>query len=125
MPRPPALPADQKAAIVLSILSGETTAAEAARTAGVSGQAIGNWRRRFLEAGRAGLEGATGQQNHREQQLLDEIKLLKSALGDTYLQLQAIRSRTHPRPAGTRAVVSAPKPQTRVVTQSGIARRPG
>ncbi|BAJ29597.1 MULTISPECIES: helix-turn-helix domain-containing protein [Kitasatospora] len=60
MVRPPALPPEEKVRIVLSILAGEMTVAEAARRAKVSGQSIGTWKRRFLESGRAGLAGKSG-----------------------------------------------------------------
>ena len=40
---------------MLSILAGEVTVAEAARRAKVSEQSVGNWKRQFLEYGRAGL----------------------------------------------------------------------
>ncbi|TWG79824.1 transposase, partial [Cellulosimicrobium cellulans J34] len=39
----------------MSVLAGEVTVAEAARRAKVSEQAVGNWKRAFLEAGRTGL----------------------------------------------------------------------
>ncbi|AZS70352.1 hypothetical protein DDE74_04845 [Streptomyces lydicus] len=42
------MPADQKVAIVLAVLSGDTIAAEAARAAGVSDQTISSWKRRFI-----------------------------------------------------------------------------
>lgn len=106
MPRPPAIPADQKAALVLSILAGRMTAAEAARTAGVSGQAISNWKRRFVEAGSVGLEANSDQPSTREVQLKNEIAQLKSALGDSYLQLRAIRSTLR----GARRTAGAPAP---------------
>ncbi|WP_233533427.1 hypothetical protein [Kitasatospora sp. SolWspMP-SS2h] len=48
MVRPPALPPQEKVRIVLSILAGEMTVAEATRRAKVSGQSIGTWKRRFL-----------------------------------------------------------------------------
>ena len=51
MARPPALPAEEKTRIVLSILAGELTVAEAARRAKVSEQSVGTWKRQFLEAG--------------------------------------------------------------------------
>ncbi|POX38817.1 transposase [Streptomyces sp. Ru73] len=102
------MPADQKAAIVLSILAGEVTAAEAARSAGVTGQAISNWKRRFIEAGCGGLEATSDQQANREVELRKEIAQLKSALGDSYLQLQAIRRTMRTRAgAGGPARVSA------------------
>lgn len=45
MPRPPVMPAEEKTRIVLSILVGEVTVAEAARRAKVSEQSVGNWKR--------------------------------------------------------------------------------
>jgi transposase len=45
MVRPPALPPEEKVRIVLSILAGEMTVAEAARRAKVSEQSVGNWKR--------------------------------------------------------------------------------
>ncbi|MFE9703344.1 helix-turn-helix domain-containing protein [Streptomyces sp. NPDC005930] len=92
MPRPPALPPEQKVTIVLAVLAGETTAAEAARTAGVTDQAIYNWKRRFVTAGRNGLETGLDQASQRERQLLGEVAELKQALGDSYLQLRSIRA---------------------------------
>ncbi|MEY9846295.1 transposase-like protein [Streptacidiphilus sp. BW17] len=55
MARPAAVPPEEKVRIVLSILAGEITVAEAARRAQVSEQSIGNWKRQFLESDRAGL----------------------------------------------------------------------
>lgn len=43
MSRPPAFPAEEKIRIVLPILAGETTVAEAARRSKVSEQYVGNW----------------------------------------------------------------------------------
>ena len=52
MGRPPVIPAEVKARIVLSVLSGEVSIAEAARREKVSEQSIGRWKADFLEAGR-------------------------------------------------------------------------
>ncbi len=54
MARPPVFPAEEKVRIVLSILAGEITVAEAARRAKVSEQSVGTWKRQFLEAGSLG-----------------------------------------------------------------------
>lgn len=45
------IPAEKKIRIVLSILPGEVSVAEAARREKVSEQSVGNWKRAFLEAG--------------------------------------------------------------------------
>ena len=53
MARAPVFPVEEKVRVVLSILAGEVSVAEAARRAKVSEQSVGNWKRQFLEA--AGL----------------------------------------------------------------------
>ena len=52
MARAPQHPVDVKLKIVLSVLSGESTQAEAARRHGISETSIGKWKGQFLEAGR-------------------------------------------------------------------------
>ena len=53
MGRPPSIPAEKKSRIVLSVLAGEMTIAEAARREKVSEQSISRWKAEFLEAGKA------------------------------------------------------------------------
>ena len=48
MSRPPTTPVQEKARVVLSILAGEATVAEAARRAEVSESTVGNWKRQLL-----------------------------------------------------------------------------
>ncbi len=61
MARPSKKTPEEKMRVVLSVLRGEATAAEAGRKAGVSEQTVSNWKRAFLDSGRAGLEtGRTG-----------------------------------------------------------------
>lgn len=55
MSRPPAVPPEEKTRLVLSILAGEMSIAEAARRAKVSEQSVSNWKRQFIEAGRQGV----------------------------------------------------------------------
>ena len=55
MSRPPVFPAEDKIRIVLSVLAGEMTIAEAARRNKVSETSIGKWKQQFLEAGQLGL----------------------------------------------------------------------
>jgi transposase len=57
MGRPPVIPAERKTRIVLSVLAGEMTIAEAARREKVSEQSIGRWKADFLEAGKTALAG--------------------------------------------------------------------
>ena len=66
MARPAALPSEEKVRIVLSVLAGEVTVAEAARRAKVSEQSVGNWKRQFLESGRAGLVAGRSGPSSRE-----------------------------------------------------------
>jgi len=63
MSRAPVFPVEEKVRVVLSILAGEVSVAEAARRSKVSEQSVGNWKRQFLEAGRAGL--VAGKAAHR------------------------------------------------------------
>jgi transposase len=89
MARPPVMPVEDKLRIVLSVLGGETTAAEAARRHQVSETTIGNWKQQVLEAGRVGLaEGGKPGPNGRERALLDEIEELKAALGEAHVELR-------------------------------------
>lgn len=55
MGRPPSIPSEKKTRIVLSVLAGELTVAEAARREKVIEQSIGRWKADFLEAGRMAL----------------------------------------------------------------------
>jgi transposase len=89
VPRPPVLPPDEKARIVLSVLAGETTLTSAAQATGVTPQAVSSWRRQFVEAGARGLtqppsQGGTAR---RERELLNEITRLRAALGEAHLAL--------------------------------------
>jgi len=61
MGRPPVIPSEKKIRIVLSILAGEISLAEATRREKVSEQSIGRWKAEFLEGGKAALvAGKTG-----------------------------------------------------------------
>ncbi|MFG2092686.1 transposase [Streptomyces sp. NPDC048612] len=91
MGRPPILPADKKSALVLRVVTGELTAAEAAREAGVSEQSVSNWRRQFIEGGRNGLAGESGRGTEnaaRVAELTREIASLKATIGELYLELR-------------------------------------
>jgi transposase len=88
MARPPVFPAEEKVRIVLSILAGETTVAEAARRAKVSEQSVGNWKRQFLEAGKTGLAAGKAGPSTREQQLEAEVTELTQALGEAAVELR-------------------------------------
>ena len=88
MGRPPAIPVEKKTRIVLAVIAGETTIAEAARKEQVSEQSIGRWRSDFLEAGKAALvSGRTGPTT-REEQLEAEVADLTQALGEAAVELR-------------------------------------
>ena len=89
MSRPPAIPAQDKVRVVLSILAGELTVAEAARRSKVSETTIGNWKRQFLEAGAAGVAaGGRAGPNAAERALAEEVEDLKAALGEAHVELR-------------------------------------
>ena len=52
MGRPPSILAEKKVRIVLSVLAGEVSMAEAARKEKISEQSIGRWRADFLKTGK-------------------------------------------------------------------------
>ncbi|NEC84711.1 helix-turn-helix domain-containing protein [Streptomyces sp. SID12501] len=94
MPRVPVLPAEEKARIVLNLLSGRTTLSQAALQAGVSAQSVSVWRRQFIEAGHTGFQplAQRSEAARRERRLLGEIQGLKAALGEAHLALRATAS---------------------------------
>jgi transposase len=67
MARPTALPVEEKVRIVLAVLAGELTVAQAARQSKVSEQSVSNWKRQFIGTGRAGLAAGSGMPSSREQ----------------------------------------------------------
>jgi transposase len=89
MGRPPALPVEEKLRIVLAVLGARTSIVQAARDHQVSETAICNWKRQFLEAGRAGLaDGATVRDLVHEAQLKRENEALKEALREASVQVR-------------------------------------
>ena len=88
MGRPPVIPAETKARIVLSVLSGEVSIAEAARREKVSEQSIGRWKADFLEAGKTALVAGKSGPSTREQQLEAEVAELTQALGEAAVELR-------------------------------------
>ncbi|WP_244943016.1 helix-turn-helix domain-containing protein [Streptomyces inhibens] len=109
--RPPILPTDKKFALVLRVVTGELTAAEAAREAGVSEQSVSNWRRQFIEGGRNGLAGEGGRNSENASRIAELIKenaTLKATIGELYIEL-----RKHTRSAVGR--IPQPRGNTRPV----------
>ena len=88
MGRPAVIPAERKARIVMSVLAGEMSIAEAARKEKVSEQSIGRWKADFLEAGKTALAAGRSGPSTREQQLEAEVADLTQALGEAAVELR-------------------------------------
>jgi transposase len=88
MGRPPSIPVEKKTRIVLSVLAGEMTIAEAARREMVSEQSIGRWKADFLEAGKTALVAGKSGPSTREAQLEAEVADLTQALGEAHVELR-------------------------------------
>ena len=86
MGRPPSIPAEKKTRIVLGVLAGEMSIAEAARKEKVSEQSIGRWKAEFLEAGKTVLVAGRSGPSSREEQLEAEVAELTQALGEAHLE---------------------------------------
>jgi transposase len=92
MGRPPQKSVEDKTRIVLVVLRGELTIAEAARREGTSQTSVAKWRDQFLAGGQAALiEGARHGPTGREQALAAEIEQLTSALGEAHMELRVWR----------------------------------
>jgi hypothetical protein len=96
-----AIPVEKKLRIVLSVLKGEISIVEAARRERVSGQAIGNWKRQFIEGGRAGIEA--GKSTSWEQQLEVEVAELTQALGEAAVEIRVWKKSAEGRLGPSRA----------------------
>jgi len=82
------IPPEKKTRIVLAILAGEMSIAEAARKEKVSEQSIGRWKAEFLEAGRTALVAGRSGPSSREEQLEAEVVELTQALGEAHVELR-------------------------------------
>jgi transposase len=91
--RPPVHPVDVKLKIVLSVLSGESSQAEAARRHGISETSIGKWKEQFLSGGREALQHGhrAGKPTGREARMAEEIDDLTRALGEAHVELRALK----------------------------------
>ena len=86
MSRPPVIPAEKKIRIVLAVIAGDVTIAEAARKEKVSEQSIGRWKAEFLEAGKAAMVAGKTGPSSREEQLEAEVADLTQALGEAAVE---------------------------------------
>ena len=92
MSKPPLKSVEEKTRIVLAVLRGEVTIAEAARREGVSETTIAKWRDRFLDGGQAAIAaGGRVGGSSREQRLQADIEELTSALGEAHVELRLWR----------------------------------
>jgi transposase-like protein len=86
--------AKRRAALVISILKGDTTAAEAARKHGLTAGEIDDWREKFQQ----GTENALRARPKDEDALKDEqIKMPKQKVGEFVLDLDILREATNGR----------------------------
>jgi len=89
MGHPPVKSVEDKNRIVLAVLRGEVTIAEAARREGTSQVSIAKWRDQFLAGGQQALEqGGRRGPSSREQQMAVEIAELNTALGEAHMELR-------------------------------------
>ncbi|SMC43750.1 helix-turn-helix domain-containing protein [Janibacter indicus] len=88
MGRPPVIPAERKTRIVLSVLAGEMSIAEAARREKVSEQSIGRWKADFLEAGKTALAVGRSGPSTREELLEAQVEDLTQALGEAAVEIR-------------------------------------
>jgi transposase len=102
MGRPPQKSVEDKTRIVLAVLKGEITIAEAARREGTSQTSVAAWRDQFLAGGQAALaERSRHGPNTREQALETEIEQLNTALGEAHMELRLWRKGGALYPAST------------------------
>ena len=87
--------AKRRVALVVSILRGETSVAEAARKHGLTVSEIEDWQERFLAA----AENALRSRPKDDEALKDEqIKKLKQKVGELVLDVDILREATKGRP---------------------------
>jgi transposase len=81
-----------KQRIVLSVLRGEASVAEAARRNKCSETSVAKWRDQFLEGGVRALDAAaTRGPSTREAQLERELEQVTAALGEAHVELRLLR----------------------------------
>jgi transposase-like protein len=87
--------AKRRAALVISVLRGETTAAEAARRHGLKVAEVEEWRERFL----LGAENALRTRPKEEDALREEeVNRLKRKVGELTMDLDVLREAVRQRP---------------------------
>jgi|SRR5579884_422621 len=92
MARPPMFKTEEKQRIVLGVLRGECTVAEAARRNKCSETSIAKWRDQFVQGGVQALQdGARQGPTGREAQLERELAEVTSALGEAHVELRLLK----------------------------------
>ncbi len=87
--------AKRRMALVVSLVKGETSVAEAARTHGLTVAEVEDWREKFL----LGAENALRSRPRDEEAVKDEqIKKLKQTIGDLVLDNDMLREALKPYP---------------------------
>ena len=87
--------AKRRVTLIVSLLKGETSAAEAARTHGLTVAEVEDWREKFL----LGAENVLRSRPRDEEALKDEqIKKLKQKIGDLVLDNDLLREALKPYP---------------------------
>ncbi|GAB7192777.1 hypothetical protein NUM3379_34860 [Kineococcus sp. NUM-3379] len=116
--RPRPISQDVQLSVVLAVLAGELSMSEAARRHGVAAATVGNWRDRFLAAGKEGLvpklPGTPGVGTSTERRLRAENEQLKLALAEAIIQVRILQMATrHTDAAGAAAVNQVPSGTSR------------
>lgn len=92
MARPSMFSAEKKQQIVLAVMRGELSIAEAARRFAASETSIAKWRDLFVEGGVAALKnGSRAAASGREVQLEQELAELTQALGEAHVELRMLK----------------------------------
>ena len=92
MARPSKFSAEKKQQIVMSVLRGEVTLAEAGRRLATSETTIAKWRDQFVQGGVSALQdGARSGPSGREVELEQRVEDLTSALGEAHVELRLLR----------------------------------
>lgn len=94
MGRRPYRSAEEKLAVVVSVLKGEMTQVEAARRLEMSQTTIAKWQKQFLDGAHEALargENPSPPTSRREAELEARIEELTTALGEAYVELRLWR----------------------------------
>ena len=94
MGRKPFKSPEEKLAVVLSVLRGETTQVAIARQMEMSQTTVAKWQKQFLEGGLEALargDNARAPADRREGELEAKIEELTTALGEAYVELRVWR----------------------------------